>query len=666
MAQSYRSRFLAVQRNNEAAMKTLFTQLANALSAELIRRADGEGNVPRSAIFDVQQAAGDLVRRLFLGRNAKGEFAPFDTVGNGALIPLSPYMRVLWEAIKAAVRIPVAQNAAILANKLPPNIAYTLRTASRNPFVAAKQVSETDRSYRTHKTHKTYLSYLVSEQVFRPNPLAVYDAPHEWVDPNGYRLSDRIWNVATVERRRLDLYLDTAIREGRGALQMSRELEQFLIPGRSLPTTNKPYGTTASADAMRLARTEISQAHQRASVVSAAMNPFVSGMKWNLSASHPKIDICDALARGGKNGDGVYSVESYPGRPHPNCLCFATNVLIGNPDEILEELRADIQAAKQEFVNLVGPLEVERFTQLLLGQGLETEYQGVVTRTIAPPRILSAPRESFKLSPETLDDRLQQIYSDYRTAKAAGDTQRMAALRTEADQIKGQIAGLPVLPATTEPLTGTQPPTPATTTPTRVNDEVSEHLTFNLHETTRGAFDLSLDAIARAHGDGGLGESISVEPLREHLGGAQGAYRPRSERLPGRIRLDRFFGLSDRANDVLIHEIGHYIDDYMDMWDSGLQREWASVVAKTPEYKSLKARAGDNDYVDYLLDRRELWARSYTQYVATRSQDPNLLEWLRREQGHFSYKEHWKDESFEPVAKAIDDIFEKLGWRHGT
>lgn len=371
MAQSYRSQFLSVQKQNEAALKALFQQLARDIAAEVTKRADADGVVPRTATFDIQQAAGELVRRLFLGRNGRGELAPFDTVGNGAVIPLSPYMRQLWDAIKAAVRIPVEQNATILRNKLPADVQAIMQNATRNPFPVAKA--------------------LVAEQIFRPNPLAVYDAPHEWVDPNGYRLSDRIWNVAALERRRLDLYLDTAIREGRGALQMSKELEQFLIPGRQLSTTNAPYGTTASYDAMRLARTEISQAHQRASVVSAAMNPFVSGLKWNLSASHPRIDICDDLARGGPGGDGVYSVGDYPGRPHPNCLCFATNVMIENPDAMIEQLRADVQAAKQEFVNLVGPLEVERFTQLLLGQGLSVERTGVASRVIVPPVVVTPP-----------------------------------------------------------------------------------------------------------------------------------------------------------------------------------------------------------------------------------------------------------------------------------
>lgn len=350
-------------------MRSLFVALARDIAAEVTRRADPTGNVPRSATFEIQQVAGQLVQRLFLGRNRTGELAPFDTLPNGALIPLSPYMRQLWESIKAVVRIPVEQNAVILANKLPADVLIVMRNATGNPFVAAKRA--------------------VSEQVFRPNPLAVYAAPHEWVDPNGYRLSDRIWNVAATERRRLDVYLDTAIREGRGALRMSRELEQFLIPGQSLPETNAPYGTTASFDAMRLARTEIARAHGHATEASAAMNPFVTGLKWNLSARHPRYDICDEYARGGPNGDGTYALGEAPAYPaHPQCICFLTNVLANaaTSTNLIDELRADIQRTRQEFVNLAGPLQVEQFERLLLGQGLTVEGQ-TFTRVVGAPTL---------------------------------------------------------------------------------------------------------------------------------------------------------------------------------------------------------------------------------------------------------------------------------------
>lgn len=339
-------------------MKALFAQLAASIGAEVIRRAapggHPEGNVPRAATFEIQQAAGDMVRRLFLGRNRKGELAPYDTVGNGALIPLSPYMVQLWDTIKTVVRIPVEQNAVILANKLPADIAHELRLATQNPFMVAKAT--------------------VQEQIFRPNALATYSPPHDWVDPAGYVLSERVWRSAATTRSLIDSYLETAIREGKGALEISRGLEQYLIPGKQ-STTKKPYGTSASYAAMRLARTEITRAHNQAHRMSAAANPFVAGMKWNLSASHPRYDICDEYARGGPAHNGIYSVEAYPEIPHPQCLCRPSNVMVEEPDAILEELRADIQKAKAKFTKQVGPLQVERFTQLLLGQGLGVEYQ---------------------------------------------------------------------------------------------------------------------------------------------------------------------------------------------------------------------------------------------------------------------------------------------------
>ena len=405
MARSYRARALAVLRENEAAMTALYAGLARDVAAIVQRRADADGNVPRQATFEIQQQAGELVRRLFLGRNGRGEWAPFDTVGNGAVIPLSPYMRQLWAAIRSAVRIPVEQSAAILERRLPLDVLTVIRAADVNPFVAAKkQVAEVmEIVHRGHRDNaenhrekaekklcgslrasvSSVNRSLVAEQLFRPNPLATYEPAHTWVDPNGHRLSDRVWNTAGNTRQRLDAYLEQAIREGRGALQMSRELEQFLIPGRGL-RTSKPYGANASFDGMRLARTEISRAAQEAQRMTAAMNPFVSGLKWRLSASHPRIDICDDLARGGPAGDGVYSVEAYPERPHPQCLCRPENVIIENPDSILNELRADIRRVRADLVDKVGPLLVDQFEKLLLGQGLEVVSVGPVGRVIAP------------------------------------------------------------------------------------------------------------------------------------------------------------------------------------------------------------------------------------------------------------------------------------------
>lgn len=357
MARTYRSRFLGVLAANERRMTRLFGDLAAAVIGDVSRAAGPDGLVPRGAVPDLLTAVNRRVNGFFVQPNSRGQLAPFEVMSNGVVLPLSPYSRALWEALRGAVGVAVEDEATRLRRRLPPDLLAILRAAHRNPLQAARET--------------------VREQIFRPNPLARYDAPHTWVDSNGYRLSDRIWNTAGDTRRRLDAMLEDGIRRGRGALNLetggagglARDLEQFLIPGRSLVRTKAPYGIDASFDAMRLARTEITRAHGAAAQASAAMNPFVEQMKWNLSASHPKPDICDDNARGGPNGDGVYPLGEVPAYPaHPMDLCYLTPVVMPAEQRrvILDELREDVRRARRELTDLIGPLLVEQFTDILL------------------------------------------------------------------------------------------------------------------------------------------------------------------------------------------------------------------------------------------------------------------------------------------------------------
>lgn len=84
-----------------------------------------------------------------------------------------------------------------------------------------------------------------------------------------------------------------AFAEGMGALELSRKLERFLLPNRANLRTNRPYGTSAAFDAMRLARTEIARAANQAAFLSSYLNLYVD-----------KIDV----ARSG-NGDKTCAVS---------------------------------------------------------------------------------------------------------------------------------------------------------------------------------------------------------------------------------------------------------------------------------------------------------------------------------------------------------------------
>jgi len=254
-------------------MTQLFGDLATALAGDIARQADAAGSVPRSATPAIQRQIGERVQTLFLGRNRAGELAPFEVAANGRVIALAPYGAALWAGITAAARLPVEESAGILAKYAPDDVLAVLRQAKGNPFTAAKRrvvetVAELVLTTRNGLVMSTPtgldLTNLQEVELFQPNVLAAYDPPHLWVDPNGYRLSDRVWNTSQATRQAIDAYVDDSIKKGIGALEMSKGLTQFLTPGQSLVKTNAPYGTTASYGAMRLARTEITRAHMEA------------------------------------------------------------------------------------------------------------------------------------------------------------------------------------------------------------------------------------------------------------------------------------------------------------------------------------------------------------------------------------------------------------------
>jgi hypothetical protein len=300
VAVTYRARFLAAVREMERRMAALFASLAASAAAELLRHAGADGAISASSLFDIQTAIGLYVTRLFLGQTAGGREA-FTVLSDGTVYPLSPYARALFAGTTSVEQLAVTTQQTLMA-----------RALSSQPAA---------------------LSQLRAAHVVFTNPLATYDPVHRWVDPGGFRLSDRIWRTSGQTRRRLDMFLEERIRQGQGALPMSRDLERFLQPGRTL-RTKAPYGTDASYDAMRLARTEITRAHSGAFEAAANANPFVKGLQWNLSGSHPKTDVCDDYAAG-----SPYTLDDHPILPaHPQCLCYWTNVLVEDKDAVIRQL----------------------------------------------------------------------------------------------------------------------------------------------------------------------------------------------------------------------------------------------------------------------------------------------------------------------------------------
>lgn len=186
------------------------------------------------------------------------------------------------------------------------------------------------------------------------------DPTRSWVDPNGHRLSDRIWQSGREVRARIDAVLDYGIRSGASAADIATALEDFLTaegkfkrvlerqPDGTMQTVRKPittrtpYGTSGLANPRRLARTEVTRAYGSATIEAGRSNPFVTGIRWRLSAAHPESDVCDERAAADPHGlgAGIYRAGEVPTYPdHPQCLCTLVPV-VASDGEAQARIRA--------------------------------------------------------------------------------------------------------------------------------------------------------------------------------------------------------------------------------------------------------------------------------------------------------------------------------------
>lgn len=178
--------------------------------------------------------------------------------------------------------------------------------------------------------------------------------------------------------------------------------------------------------------------------------------------------------------------------------------------------------------------------------------------------------------------------------------------------------------------------------------------------------------IDRVHGNGDI-PPIAVK--RGLLQGPEGYYDPRP---PYGIAVG---SQSVHPNLTMVHETGHLLDHLCfgapgtmasaDSLDPLLQPWRDAVVASQAvrDLTALQARYAGTSYerpVAYLLTYPELWARSYAQFVTVRSGDPGLAAQLDARRtlrpGTTYLPRQWDDADFVPIAAAIDDLFEGLGW----
>jgi hypothetical protein len=129
-----------------------------------------------------------------------------------------------------------------------------------------------------------------------------------------------------------------------------------------------------------------------------------------------------------------------------------------------------------------------------------------------------------------------------------------------------------------------------------------------------------------------------------------------------------------------LHEVGHFLDlagigparrFESTVVEHGELAGWRSAVAETEAVRGLievaeTGRAWVAAEAQDQLEWRELWARSYAQYIVERGESVDLarsLEAFRPSASRPVYLPvHWHDDDFAAIGHAIDEVFGRLGW----
>lgn len=189
---------------------------------------------------------------------------------------------------------------------------------------------------------------VIQQMFFRTNERAVEAI---WSrTQNGLYLSDTIWNKCTNYRKHMTTIIQSAVAEGQDCTKTARALEKYVLKGKRTLAEEYPgmmarmgsrIPSDISYEALRLARTEMTAAYGEAIVSAGMVSPSCNGIKFILSSSHPKPDICDDITGLDKYGlgIGVYPIDEAPNYPfHPNCLCITTTVN-EQPEQFVERLK---------------------------------------------------------------------------------------------------------------------------------------------------------------------------------------------------------------------------------------------------------------------------------------------------------------------------------------
>jgi hypothetical protein len=124
-----------------------------------------------------------------------------------------------------------------------------------------------------------------------------------------YDLSKQVYKTEKLANKQVQNVIVNLIGRGASWKELSDAVRGMINP-------RTPGGVSYAAK--RLGRTELNNAFHAGAIVEARNSPFIIGMEWHLSGSHPRPDKCNDYE------GQTWKPENVPGKPHPQCLCYVT------------------------------------------------------------------------------------------------------------------------------------------------------------------------------------------------------------------------------------------------------------------------------------------------------------------------------------------------------
>ena len=194
--------------------------------------------------------------------------------------------------------------------------------------------------------------------------LSAFEALKNDIDANGFKLSDRVWNITQQTKSQLEFYLDSGVVAGRNSNGISSDIRQILqnpqkrfrrirnekgelVLSQPMKDYHPGQGVYRSAykNALRTSATTTNTAYRSADYERWSKQDFILGIEIHRSANNRgPCKICDAMV-------GRYPKTFKFTGFHPFCICFATPITM-EPDSFANFLLNDTVAQEQVITDI--------------------------------------------------------------------------------------------------------------------------------------------------------------------------------------------------------------------------------------------------------------------------------------------------------------------------